>query len=127
MWVSFTSLVAGSSIGRRPLAAWSVKWLRMSTKIPQSAMRPVLEVSSTKVPFEQRVLSKGGMALSLSAIMMTNSAGSTVNPAGELTTRSRTVFSASTSLSSGTAMVTSAVAEAAPAGMVKVTLPVKAV
>ena len=87
MWVSFTSVVAGSSIGRPWLAAMLVKWLRMSTRISQSAINPVLDVSSTKVPFAQSARFRGAMPLSSSTMVMSNPAGWTEKPARAAATR----------------------------------------
>ena len=67
------------------------------------------------------------MPLSSSPIVIVNSAGSAVNPAGTDAARRMTVWSASASASWGTAMNTSADAVVWPAGMVRLTFPVRAV
>ena len=125
-WVSSTSEVAGSSVGRFWLAGWAVKWLRMSTNALQSAIKAVLDVSSTKVPSSHNAASKGVMEASSSAIVIANSDGETSNPNGA-NALSNTVLSCSAAVSSGIATVTSAVADMSPAGMVKSTLPINAV
>ena len=125
--VSSTSAVAGSSAGRPRLAALFVKWLRMSTRARQSDISPVLVRSATNTPLAQSAGSRAAMPLSSSPIVIVNSAGSAVNPAGTDAARRMTVWSASASASWGTAMNTSADAVVWPAGMVRLTFPVRAV
>ena len=67
------------------------------------------------------------MPLSSSPIVMVNSVGAAVNPDGTDTARRMTVWSASTAVSCGTAMSTSAEAVVWPTGMVKLTFPARAV